>query len=265
MNQADPPIVHFHRLIEGARPPQRADRSAIGTLPTRAFRYCEPVRSATGFGWWVFPPTDLRILWDGHDIFWHHATLHDWLPLQPSAQFPWFADRFDASAPEMLKGCSPPFLTALPEPGTLQIWTGLMVRTAPDWSLLVRAPANLPCPGGHVAFEGIIESDRWFGPLFINLRLTRTHAPIRLRADFPLVQVQPLPRSVYGEATLSASRFTGDMDGFAAQDWADYHKSIALPNADPDRPFGAYAVASRKRGQGVCPMSQPACPTSQPA
>jgi hypothetical protein len=55
------------------------------------------------------------------------------------------------------------------------------------------------------------------------------------------------------------------MDGFAAQDWADYHKSIALPNADPDRPFGAYAVASRKRGQGVCPMSQPACPTSQPA
>jgi len=153
MRKADTPIVHFHRLIEEARPPQRADRSAIGTLPTRAFRYCEAVRSATGFGWWVFPPTDLRILWDGHDIFWHHATLHDWLPLQPSAQFPWFADRFDASAPETLKGCSPPFLTALPEPGTLQIWTGLMVRTAPDWSLLVRAPANLPCPGGHVAFE----------------------------------------------------------------------------------------------------------------
>ena len=129
-----------------------------------------------------------------------------------------------------------------------------MARTAPDWSLLVRAPANLPCPGGHVVFEGIIEADRWFGPLFINLRLTRTHAPIRLRPDFPLVQVQPLPRSVYGDATLAASRFTGDMDGFAAQDWADYHRSIALPNADPDRPFGAYAVASRQRDDVGCPF-----------
>jgi hypothetical protein len=258
MSQADAPIVHFHRLIEEARPPQRADRSAIGTLPTRAYRYCEAVRSATAFGWWVFPPADLRILWDGHDIFWHHDSLEDWLPLMPSAQFPWFSTRFDEAAPEMLKGCSPPFLTALPEPGTLQLWTGLMVRTAQDWSLLVRAPANLPCPGGHVLYEGIVETDRWFGPLFINLRLTRTHTPIRLRPDFPLAQVQPLPRSVYGDATLTSSRFSGDMDGLAAQDWADYHKSIVVPNADPDRPFGGYAVASRKRGKGVCPMSHSA-------
>jgi hypothetical protein len=258
MSQAEAPIVHFHRLIEEARPPQRADRSAIGTLPTRAYRYCEAVRSATGFGWWVFPPTDLQVLWDGHDIFWHHDSLDDWLPLLPSAQFPWFAATFDEAAPETLKGCSPPFLTALPEPGTLQIWTGLMVRTAPDWSLLVRAPANLPCPGGHVLYEGIIEADRWFGPLFINLRMTRTHAPIRLRPDFPLAQVQPLPRSVYGDATLTSSRFNGDMDGLAEQDWADYRRSIVLPNADPDRPFGSYAVASRKRSTGGCPVSHPA-------
>lgn len=255
MSQSHPPLVRFHRLIEAARPPQRADRSAIGTLPTRAYRYCEAVRSATGFGWWVFPPTDLRILWDGHDIFWHHDSLDDWLPLLPSAQFPWFATRFDAVAPDDLKGCSPPFLTALPEPGMLQIWTGLMARTAPDWSLLIRAPANLPCPGGHDIFEGIVETDRWFGPLFINLRLTRTHAPIRLRPDFPLAQVQPLPRYVYGDTTLSADSFIGDMEGLAEQDWRDYQQTIVTPNADPDRPFGAYAVASRKRGSGVCPVA----------
>jgi hypothetical protein len=118
----------------------------------------------------------------------------------------------------------------------------------------VRAPANLPCPGGHVAYEGIIETDRWFGPLFINLRLTRTHAPIRLRSDFPLAQVQPLPRSVYGDATLTASRFTGGMDELAAEDWADYRRSIVVPNADPDRPLGGYAVASRKRGTAGCPV-----------
>jgi uncharacterized protein DUF6065 len=133
-----------------------------------------------------------------------------------------------------------------------------MVRAAPDWSLLVRAPANLPSPGGHVLYEGIIETDRWFGPLFINMRLTRTHRPIRLRPDFPPTQVQPLPRSVYGDATLTSSRFNGDMDGLAAQDWADYHRSIVVPNADPDRPFGSYAVASRKRSTTGCPVSHPA-------
>lgn len=253
MSQPHPPIAHFLRLIDEARPPQRADQSAMGTLPTRAYRYCEAVRRASSFGWWIFPPTDLRVLWDGHDIFWHHDSLDDWLPLLPSAQFPWFASRFDDAAPDILKGCSPPFLTALPEPGMLQIWTGLMARTAADWSLLVRAPANLPCPGGHEIFEGIIETDRWFGPLFINLRLTRTHTPIRLRSDYPLAQLQPLPRHVYSDVTLDASDFVGSMQGFATQDWADYHETIVVPNANPDRSFGAYAVTARKRNKTVCP------------
>jgi hypothetical protein len=170
MNRLSVPIVHFYRLIDEARLPQRADRSAAGTLPTRAYRYCEAVTAAAGFGWWIFPPTDLQFLWDGHDIFWQCTGWSNWLPLAPSAQFPDFADRFDYAAPASLAGCSPPFLSALPEPGTLQIWTGLMARTATDWSLLIRAPANLPCPGGFSLYEGIVETDRWFGPLFTNLR-----------------------------------------------------------------------------------------------
>jgi Family of unknown function (DUF6065) len=226
MDRLERPIVRFQRFIDNARLPQRADCSAMGTLPTRAYRYCEAVRRATGFGWWVFPPADLRILWDGYDVFWHHDSLDDLLPLLPSAQFTWFASQFDAAAPEDLKGCSPPFLTALPEPGTLQLWTGLMARTSPNWSLLIRSPANLPSPGGHQLFEGIVETDRWFAPLFVNLRGTRTHTPIRLRPDFPLAQVQPLPRELYADATLDATTFVGTMAEFAEQDWADYQRTI---------------------------------------
>ena len=95
MNRASNPVVHFYRLIDEARLPQRADRSAAGTLPTRAYRYCEAVTAAAGFGWWVFPPTDLQFLWDGHDIFWQCTGWQDWLPLMPAAQFPDFANRFD--------------------------------------------------------------------------------------------------------------------------------------------------------------------------
>ncbi len=255
MTCASTPVVHFYRLIDAARLPQRADRSAAGTLPVRAYRYCEAVTTAAGFGWWVFPPADVDILWDGHDIFWQPSGSQDWLPLMPSAQYPKFAARFDQCAPGSLAGCSPPFLTALPEPGTLQIWTGLMARTAEDWSLLIRAPANLPPSGGYSMYEGIIESDRWFGPLFTNLRLTRTHSPIRLQGDFPLVQVQPLPRIAYADETLAAVDMTAEMGGFAANDWTDYEATIAGPNANPDRAFGAYAVAARKRAKSRCPFT----------
>jgi uncharacterized protein DUF6065 len=238
--------------------PQRADRSAAGTLPTRAHRYCEAVTSAAGYGWWIFPPADLQIMWDGHDIFWQCTGWEDWLPLMPAAQFPDFAARFDTIAPASLTGCSPPFLTAIPEPGTLQIWTGLMTRTAPDWSLLVRAPANLPSPGGYSLYEGIVETDRWFGPLFTNLRLTRTDVPVRLRADYPFVQVQPLPRIAYDDATVGAAATTAHMGELTARDWANYETTIAIPNEDPDRSLGGYAVAARRRARARCPFEVPA-------
>lgn len=253
MNLSSAPIVRFYRMIDEARLPQRADRSAAGTLPMRAYRYCEAVTTAASFGWWVFPPTDLQFQWDGHEIFWQCTGWQDWFPLMPAAQFPEFAERFDKAAPTGLVGCSPPFLTALPEPGTLQIWTGLLARTTADWSLLVRSPANLPSPGGYSMYEGIVETDRWFGPLFTNLRFTRTHLPVRLRADFPLAQVQPLPRVALTEATLGTFDATADMAGMAPSDWADYETTIADPNANLDRSFGNYAVAARKRLRGGCP------------
>jgi hypothetical protein len=256
MQNSSTPIVRFHRLIEQARMPQRADRSAAGTLPTRAYRYCEAVTTAAAFGWWIFPPSDLQFMWDGHDIFWQSTGWQDWLPLMPAAQFPNFAAQFDKVAPASLAGCSPPFLSAIPEPGVLQIWTGLMARTAPDWSLLIRAPANLPLPGGYSLYEGIVETDRWFGPLFTNLRLTRTHTPVRLRPDYPFLQVQPLPRAAYGEATLGAANTTDDMTKLTADDWADYETAIAIPNENPNRSLGGYAVAARKRVRAGCPFER---------
>ncbi len=246
------PVACFHQLIDTAEKPRPADRSALGTLPTRAFRYCEAVTSASAFGWWIFPPMDMQFIWDGTDIFWHYDGAEDWLKLMPSAQFPDFSARFDAAAPATLKGFSPPFLTALPEPGTMQIWTGLIAETAPGWHLLLRAPANLPQPGGFVLYEGIVESDRWAGPLFTNLRFTRTNEPIRLRPDYPLLQAQPLQRRDYAPETMAAMTVTGPLDTLEPALWEAYRTTVVEPNQHPGRPFGAYAVASRK--QSRCPI-----------
>lgn len=254
MDANNPRTTQFYRLIETARPPQRADRSACGTLPMRAVRYCEAVTSATAFGWWAFAPMDLQLLWDGHEIFWNHSDADDWMPLLPSACHPSIDSAFARNAPADMADCAPPMLTALPEPGAIQIWTGLFVRTLPDVHVLVRSPVNLPSGGGYSVFEGIIETDQWFGPLFANLRLTRTHSPIRLRADYPLVQVQPLPAQAYSDAVLDDFTTAGGVEAFSALEWEDYRSTIVTPNDNPDRAFGAYAVRARKRRARGCPI-----------
>lgn len=239
-------------MIPTARAPIRADRTAVGMLPIRAARYCDAITSACAYGWWGFAPMDLSFYWDGETVFWSCAEFPDWMALDDAAQFPHFSAQFDAMAPPEAVGCAPPFLTRLPEPGTIQLWTGLIARTAPDWSLNIRAPVNLPPQPGISLFEGMLEADIWAGPLFANLRLTRTHHPIRLTTDLPLIQLQPTPRHAYADVTLDDLVVT---DTPTADDWDAYHRDIVAPNADPSRHPGRYAVMARKRRK--CPALAP--------
>lgn len=240
------PSVVFHRFMPQARLPTRADRSALGSLPTRAFRYCEAITLASAFGYYVYSPIDFSLLWDGTSISWTHAGADGWMPLG-SAQAPGLPDYFDEIAPEGIQGFAPPFVSAIQEPGLVQLWSGLVCRTAPGLSLLLRAPANLPKKGGYELYEGIIETDRWFGPLFAALRLTRTHQPVEFSSEYPLFQVQPLPRSVYSEPVLNDYEVAPDLEQLSGQDWDDYYQTVVRPNVMDKRPRGAYAAMTRKR------------------
>lgn len=245
-------IVRFHRLIPSIRPPQRASRDAAGTIPIRAARHCEALAAACGFGWYVFAPLDMQLYWDGTDIHWNCAECPDWMVLDDAAQYPHFAAAFDRVAPVAARGCAPPFLTRLPEPGMLQVWTGLIARSAPGWCLNIRPPVNFTPLTGFSVFEGILDADLWFGPLFANIRLNRTHQPVRLAADLPLLQVQPVPLASLSDAALAGFDLA---EGLSPADWADYIRDIAAPNADPDRAPGRYAARARQRRR--CPVAAP--------
>lgn len=238
-------IIHFYRMINDTPKPQRADRSAGGLIPTRAFRYCEPMTTASAFGWYVFPPIDFNVLWNGSEIFWQYGEMENWLPLD-AAQYPGFAHNFDNTCPTSISGYSPPFISAAPEPGVLKIWSGLLVKTAKDWSVLIRQPANLPTNQNFEHFEGIVETDRWFGPLFTNLRLRKTDIPISFKREMPLFQIQPLHRSTYEESNLKTFEFTNDLEGFSETDWQAYYDTVVAPGGPQERPKGIYAKASRK-------------------
>ena len=66
--QAETVICRFYRLIPEAPVPRSANRSADGMLPTRGYRYCEALASASAFGWYIYPPMNFSLVWNGVEI-----------------------------------------------------------------------------------------------------------------------------------------------------------------------------------------------------
>ena len=120
-----------------------------------------------------------------------------------------------------------------------------MARTAPRWALLSRGTANIPKTQGYENFEGIVETDTWFGPLFTNVRLTRINSPVEFHRRYPLFQVQPLLRQCYGEPSFEV-REAADLE---AEHWQRFAATMT-PNTEQMRALGHYAVDTRRRLRG---------------
>ncbi len=241
------PVVELFRIAPGALEPMRADRGALGTLPTAAYQYCEPVCLASAFGWYVFAPIDFHAMFDGTELLWTDDGGSEWSPLE-TEHLPGLPDVFDAIAPEDVRGFAPPFLTATSQPGVLQIWTGFMIRTRPGWSVLVRPPANLARSQHYEPYEGILETDRFFSPLFTNVRITTTDRPIAFSRGRPLVQVQPLERSTYEERSLK-SFAVRELSELGPSEWDGYRKTVVARRRDEALRPGRYAAAARRRAR----------------
>jgi hypothetical protein len=240
-----PPLATFFQLVGGGRQPVRADRTAGGTLPMRAARCCEPVSAASAFGWYVFLPMRLQLLWDGHEVFWRVEGMNEFQPLR-CVGYPGLEERFDLAAPEAVRGAAPPFLTASIQEGSVQVWPGSMVATRAGWSVLVRPVANLARPSGYELREGIVETDEWFGPLFTNIRLTRTGIPIELDDDIPFMQVQPVEKGSYQALLLDDFKVVDGPSALNRDDWDRYARTVVEPNGSVERRRGGYAAGVRK-------------------
>jgi len=241
---AQPAVCEFFRLIPGAPDPRRADRSADGTLPVIAYRYCEAIASASAFGWYLYPPLNFSLIWDGTEIAWTYEGADGWYPLR-GAQFPGFLQSFEKLAPAGFEDLAPTFLSQGKLPGVVQIWSGYLARTAPGWALLSRGPANIPKTQGYESYEGIVETDTWFGPLFTNVRLLRINSPVEFHMRYPMFQVQPLLRRCYREPSFEV-REAAELD---AEQWQRFAATMR-PNTDQMRALGHYAVDTRRRLRG---------------
>ena len=236
------PLITFHELIPHAYPPSRAWKSALGQLPDRHHK-CEPVRAASGLGWYVHLPMDFVVVFDGADSTVSLDGGETWQDLTVIHH----ADattEFNRHAPTDCQGYIPPFLQMTEDHSILQVWTGYVARTAPDYSVLVRPPINIVASQGYHHLEGIIETDVWCGPLFTNIKLLRTSQPIYFHEHRPFIQVQPIHRASYDDRLLNDF----EVKGYEGLDWPAYKRTVVDPNADPvERRLGAYAAEARKR------------------
>lgn len=238
--------VQFVKVHPSVHEPMRADASALGTMPAAAHQYCEALRVASAFGWYVFMPQDLRLKWNGSDVFVDDEG--SWEPLTARG-LPWLQSHWDDHCPAHLQGMCPPYLTLTPARGVVQIWSGLLVSTAPEWNLLVRPLSNAPKSRLYDCFEGIVQTDvygPW--PLFMNIQLLATDVTIELLRDRPLYQVQPLRRSTMDAAAHACETSTlGEGDGLSEAQWRGFRQTVRTDASDDPHRTGQYAATSRKR------------------
>jgi hypothetical protein len=236
------PAARFYRLIRDIPEPRRADRSADGTISVRAYRYCEPLAAASALGWYIYPPLNFSLLLKDNQLWWTYEGANASYPVSEGAQFPGFQHFFEENAPEEVKRYAPTFLSPSREPGQVQIWSGYLARTSPRWALLSRAPANIPNGWPYRQFEGLIETSRWFGPLFTNIRLTSSNVRVDFHVNRPLFQVQLVPRQAYSSPAFDVREFAD----LQKTDWQRFEATMK-PNANHMRRPGHYAVDTRKR------------------
>ncbi|MEM9206328.1 MAG: DUF6065 family protein [Pseudomonadota bacterium] len=239
-------MITFYSLVSGGFAPRRASKSSNGTLPTDAYRYCEPLRKASSFGWYVYLPMEFWLIWDGSEINWTIDGGDNWFPLATAIQYPGMRRAFAENAPENCRDYSPPFLLRAAENDVVQVWTGLMVRTDPGYAVLARPPANSSWRTDYTAYEGVVETDRWFGPLFTAVRLRKTNSPIVFRTVEPFLQLQPLPLDHMVTVSKTDAPLYDGVAALSADDWEDYGDTV-VRRMETRKKLGEYAVETRKR------------------
>lgn len=227
----------------------RADRSALGTLPASAFQFCEPVRAAAGAGWYIFPPRDATLTWDGFTVQVETGGRCSALVEETLGEA--FQATWDSIAPERLRGKSLPWISSLSVQGFVQIWSGYFIRAKPGYGVWIRSLANFRSSTAYSVFEGFIEVDTYAPcPLFCNLQINKTDMPIHIKKDFPLFQIMPVGREIFNSEIGSvADIFKNDTSqGNEESSWTSFDwdgLSITTRFMDERRP-GIYGANVRR-------------------
>lgn len=246
--------ARFIRMSPHGLDPMRADRGGLGTMPQSAFRYCEPMRLAAAYGWYLFPPIDIALRFNGIDTLVRQGDR--WSPLR-ECYLPDYPKYWNERCPPEFHGLVPPFLKGVShDRGVVQVWLGFLLQTPPGWSCMIRGLANSFQSNLFRNFEGIVESDVFSPfPVFANIQLLSSDCDLTLSWKYPLIQLQFIQRSSYVEEGQKAQIESGlgvsaDFSGsMTAEDWRRFRETIRAELPSESHQIGDYGAAARKRAK----------------
>lgn len=217
--------VRFIKVYEPAPDIEPASSDAKDHVPLRGRKFCGPLNVASSVGWYMFPPMEFHLNWDGRNIFAMLEGMEDWM-LIDQITFPNFSEEFEAIAGRHGIEGVPPFLDVFPELGVIQIWSGYLAVTDPKNSLWVRAPINMPGSLEFDVFDGVVDADWWRGALIVNIRFHKTDAPVSFKRHRPMGQIFSIPRAVLEESRNMPFEQHVGLDSLTEEDWNLWRQGV---------------------------------------
>jgi hypothetical protein len=171
-----------------------AEKTLRGDASSGAMRWCGPFTHANSYGFWVFSPVDMDVIWHGGRSFEHRFQslyTNDDVPFVSRLQRP--KDSYRYSVRKKVD-----FGSVLES--VVSIWTGCVFQTPPGWSLMIRNPVNINASEIFRAQEAILETDWLPYDIWLNLLFVQQGKWARLRRSDgwpPIAQLLPVPRIAY--------------------------------------------------------------------
>ncbi len=217
------PVVEFYCMYDDMTPPKPASDTVGGFLPGRAKAYCPPVTAGSGFGWWLYPPADFALKWDGTRTEWsfiddmgeptsNWRSLSGGVDIVSERQRSWVARLATIRGDDAATAAYPvgwPWLNADPRSeNTIELDLGVIARTSPGWALLVRGVPNWPSRGVQM-MDGIIETD-WYRSALGNILRIMEPGVHRFFRHIPCACVQPIPNVAFASSTMTSATIVTD-------------------------------------------------------
>jgi hypothetical protein len=222
-----------------------AEKTLHGTAHPDGIKWCGPFTNANKYGFWVFPPIDLDIVWKGGAEF-EYNILTPWG--EEEVPFVKSMIKDDDESKEFLEefGGRVKVSCGRVENNICQIWSGCVFQTPPGWCLLIRSPININMDAPYRIQEGILETDWLPYDIWINVAIQQQNVPIQLRKDQwpPLAQLIPVRKESYDKTwTIKDSAFNRDcQEGEELfKKWADYnYKKYVKRRHEMEKDSGTY-------------------------
>jgi Family of unknown function (DUF6065) len=229
----EPPAVDIYTFFPDARPPEPASSSVNGSLPVRAYQYCSPVVAGSGFGWYLYPPRDFALRWNGVDTdlaLMENDELGEWKSLaggkdfvppdamqqlgEMSEQRREELGRIMAAGGLELANCDPR------APQLVEVHLGFVMRTSPGWSTAFRSVPNWPYTG-YLVLDGIIET-AWFRSFIATpIRLTEMNRIVRFYRNQPFAAMQVVPDVSYQRDTMKSAQVVRGIGAIPEDTWQE--------------------------------------------